>query len=680
MRISIQHARALGRRLLVDERGISLIVAVMTLVVISIMVGSVAVYTTNNLRTSYSDRSQTGAYHLAEAGLNEAVSRITAAADPTDPNLLPETTVTYAGMNGSVTYSGTAQTVAGPPEQIVWTVTATGQASSGQQRRKTLTQTVSVKGLVPGADLGSWSRFYQDSSSSCLTIDTVSMPAPLATKGPLCLVNGGSVTGSSTTIDVGGNVTISGPGANAGPRNPTTASGWTNSTNAYTSNNVYATNAIAAGDTGAVLSASNFGFSVPSTAKILGITVGVERKSSTSFSTSDSTVYLQKAGAQVGSNKASGTSWGTSDSTKTYGTSSNLWGTTWTAADVNDPGFGLLFKPRNTSGSSITASVDMVSVTVTYTTDTNGIGASGSPIADATIGGTCTYNAQSANTPCTSTDHVWANTITMADANPDLVMPTLDLDYWFQNARPGPKHYCTNSGNNFAPLAFDNDNSANWNASLQFDNSGTYDITPTSRDYDCQEVENGVMLGRLAWNHTTHVLTVSGAIFFDGDVRFDDDGQLVHYQGRAIIYAAHNVEFDELVCAGGSGTSQSCINSMSSWNPAQNYLVLMALGDSEYDQGGSGCSGLPSNGVTCNGSHPASGLQGVVSAQGDCLIHERFRLSGPVVCNTISLPYESDGWPTYYPFPSLDSLVDGQKYGNISDASTYEVSAGPMTG
>jgi hypothetical protein len=119
---------------------------------------------------------------------------------------------------------------------------------------------------------------------------------------------------------------------------------------------------------------------------------------------------------------------------------------------------------------------------------------------------------------------------------------------------------------------------------------------------------------------------------------------------------------------------------MSSWNPAQNYLVLMALGDSEYDQGGSGCSGLPSNGVTCNGSHPASGLQGVVSAQGDCLIHERFRLSGPVVCNTISLPYESDGWPTYYPFPSLDSLVDGQKYGNISDASTYEVSAGPMTG
>jgi hypothetical protein len=175
------------------------------------------------------------------------------------------------------------------------------------------------------------------------------------------------------------------------------------------------------------------------------------------------------------------------------------------------------------------------------------------------------------------------------------------------------------------------------------------------------------------------VLQVSGTIFFDGDVRFDDDGQVVHYQGRAIIYAAGRVEFDELVCAGGTGTA-SCIGSMSNWNPAQNYLVLQSNESSEYDQGGASCAGLPSNGVTCAGSHPASGFQGVVSAQGDCLIHERFQLSGPVICNTISLPYETDGFPTYSSFPSLDQLVDGQKYGDIDTTDNFEVQPGAQTG
>jgi hypothetical protein len=267
----------------------------------------------------------------------------------------------------------------------------------------------------------------------------------------------------------------------------------------------------------------------------------------------------------------------------------------------------------------------------------------------------------------------------MTADNADLVMPELDLDYWFQNSRPGPKHPCTNVGNNLAPLAFDNDNSAVSNNSQAFDNSGTYDMTPTNRSYDCQVVENGVMLGRIAWNHTTHVLNIGGTIFFDGDVRFDDDGQLVHYQGRGLIYAAGDVEFDELVCAGGTGTAQSCVNSMSSWDPTKNYLTIMSNGNAEYDQGGASCSGLPANGVTCGGIHPQSGLQGVVSAQGTCTIHERFKLSGPVVCNRIVLPYESDGWPTYYSFPSLSELVDGQKYGDIQGANAFEIQPGPVT-
>jgi hypothetical protein len=62
------------------------------------------------------------------------------------------------------------------------------------------------------------------------------------------------------------------------------------------------------------------------------------------------------------------------------------------------------------------------------------------------------------------------------------------------------------------------------------------------------------------------------------------------------------------------------------------------------------------------------------------MIHERFFLSGPVVCGSISLPYQSDGWPTYFSFPSLSSLVDGQKYGDSSDPGGYEIQPGTQSG
>ena len=645
------HTRALGR-LIADERGISLIVAVMTLLVISIMVGSVAVYTTKNLHSTYSDRSSTGSYHLAEAGLNEAIARLTAAlnvpgADPTVTTTLPSTTVSYADLGGQVTYVGTAVKVAGPPEQMIWTITATGQAAAGQVRKKVLTQQVTVKGLVAGGDMGSWSRFYQDDAASCLTIDTVTMPAPMLTQGDLCLINGGSVTGAANTIDVGGNVYIDAPGTPSGPRSPTVESGWTSSANAISSNNLYATNAITADTLGATLVASGFGFTIPTTAKILGISVSVERKASVSNEVRDTSLRLQKvAGTAVGSSYANTSSyWGTSDSTPSYGDTTDLWGTTWTAAEVNATGFGVRFQARNidngNDNSTDTASVDWVNITVTYTgtTPATGIGTSTTSIGTATIRGSCKYNLNTAHTPCGTADHVWATNLVTAPVDPELVLPVPSFDTWFLEARPGPKHFCTNAGNNFSPLVFDNDGSANWNNSLTFDNSGIYDITPTGRDYDCQVVENGVLVGRLAWTRSTHVLIVQGAIFFDGDVRFDDDGQVVHYQGRAIIYAAGRVEFDEMVCAGGTGTA-SCVGSMSNWNPAQNYLVLQSNESSEYDQGGASCSGLPSNGVTCAGVHPASGFQGVVSAL--VVLRAFVRLKHEVVLGGVPIRHAAD--------------------------------------
>lgn len=557
-------------------------------------------------------------YHLAEAGLNTAISRLELADDPRVATLLPSTTLTYSD-GSTVTYAGTALDA---NNEIKWTITSTGTSGTASKltHKRTLTQTLFVPGLVPGGDLGSWSRFYQDSSSKCLTIDHVSMPTNIATKGGLCLIDGGTITGAGTTIDVGGDVSIIGPLVTTSAHQPSTGAGWTNPTNVFTNNSAYATNTPAVGATGANQDTTNFGFAIPAGAKILGISAKLERMASAccnavqtisetgsptsgtfklkgtppggSLTTSisiaynasastvqsalvsiygsgnvscgggslpgtavvctfqgsdgyqpivamtftksltpssatpvitnttvgsdgalqDGTVQLLKAGSPVGSNQAvtgAGTNWDTSPTTVTYGDAADLWATTWTAADLNASNFGLRFSAKNTAAASSTASLDYVTITVTYNDDTAGIGTSSVPISDSQIGGTCTYNGQSPDNPCIATDKIYSKTIenTAPDVNTDLVMPHPDFQYWFQNAKPGPKHPCTNSGNGLYPLEFDNDNSTTSNDSLQFDNSSTYDMTPLARSYDCQFVENGVTVGQLKWDYPSHCPT-----------------------------------------------------------------------------------------------------------------------------------------------------------------------------
>jgi hypothetical protein len=80
----------------------------------------------------------------------------------------------------------------------------------------------------------------------------------------------------------------------------------------------------------------------------------------------DNTVQLLKLGSPVGSNKALGTTWGLPDTAIGYGSTSDFWGTTWTPADVNATNFGLRFTAKNTGASSSTATVDFISITVTY--------------------------------------------------------------------------------------------------------------------------------------------------------------------------------------------------------------------------------------------------------------------------------------------------------------------------
>ena len=156
--------------------------------------------------------------------------------------------------------------------------------------------------------------------------------------------------------------------ATAGPNSPSAASGWTNSSNVYVQDSTYATNSVSAGSNSATLKAQGFGFALPTDCTLNGFTVVIWRRSAASTVIKDNSIrLLDSSGTATGSNKASGSYWPASNTSASYGSSSDVWGTTLTPTDVNSSNFGVQVIAHNDDSSSWTAYVDYVSVTVDYT-------------------------------------------------------------------------------------------------------------------------------------------------------------------------------------------------------------------------------------------------------------------------------------------------------------------------
>lgn len=125
------------------------------------------------------------------------------------------------------------------------------------------------------------------------------------------------------------------------------------------------------------LQGTNYSFDIPAEAVITGIEVVINRMSSgSSPSIYDNVVSLVKAGENpgesvlVGDNKASTDQWTkTAFTNATYGSPTDLWGTTWTPSEINDPGFGVaLAAYRQQMGNNLRdAMVDSMQITVYFT-------------------------------------------------------------------------------------------------------------------------------------------------------------------------------------------------------------------------------------------------------------------------------------------------------------------------
>ena len=122
------------RRLLHEEDGVALMLALVSMLVLTITLSTVMFMTAAGARDAHRSNAGQKASALAESGLNNALAVLNAnypgiVAYPGDPNLLPSRTTTYP--TGTATWSGTmeaAPTTASWNDQ--WRITSVGTVAN----------------------------------------------------------------------------------------------------------------------------------------------------------------------------------------------------------------------------------------------------------------------------------------------------------------------------------------------------------------------------------------------------------------------------------------------------------------------------------------------------------------------------------------------------------------------
>ena len=147
---------------------------------------------------------------------------------------------------------------------------------------------------------------------------------------------------------------------------------WTNPGNAKALDQTYATLAVGVGGTNThYLWAQGYGFNIPTGATITGIVVSVTAHGSAGNTNVNAVQLIGSANTLVGTAKGVGPVWLTSDSTVNFGGQNDLWGQLAAGispATVNSANFGVAVSLE--AQSSITISVDAISITVYYFTNT----------------------------------------------------------------------------------------------------------------------------------------------------------------------------------------------------------------------------------------------------------------------------------------------------------------------
>lgn len=151
---------------------------------------------------------------------------------------------------------------------------------------------------------------------------------------------------------------------------------WSTEFRAASSDDQYASVALAAGQQSHHLLADNFGFSIPDDAIITGVQVDVEEKATGTIQ--DIALSLIKSNVDLWfTDFTVSDNWPATDTWVSHGNSTDLIGLDWTPRDINSPGFGVrIVAYAPIGGGGGTAYVDSIRMTVTYMTNGNIVNAS----------------------------------------------------------------------------------------------------------------------------------------------------------------------------------------------------------------------------------------------------------------------------------------------------------------
>lgn len=142
---------------------------------------------------------------------------------------------------------------------------------------------------------------------------------------------------------------------------------WENPSNAKASDNSRAT--VASGGITHYLKATGFGFAIPSEAMIAAIVVSIEKSQTGECSVTDKAVRLVKGGVIGTTDRAEkGEVWSNiTDLYSNYG--GDLWGESWTPADINASTFGAAIAADilQIEGKTMSARIDHIKIAVYYT-------------------------------------------------------------------------------------------------------------------------------------------------------------------------------------------------------------------------------------------------------------------------------------------------------------------------
>ncbi len=140
---------------------------------------------------------------------------------------------------------------------------------------------------------------------------------------------------------------------------------WNTPSLAMLSDDTDTTTSLAGSEISNYLKASNFGFSLPANTTVLGIKVDVEKKTAGLALVQDHAVRIVKGGSIGVTDRSNVANWtAASDTYISYGGATDLWGTTWTPADINASNFGFAISAIGVPGTGGDPEIDHIRITV----------------------------------------------------------------------------------------------------------------------------------------------------------------------------------------------------------------------------------------------------------------------------------------------------------------------------